>query len=73
MSTHRDEITKRCAVCGKFRAYERDDQHCIVCGHEGLEAECRCGRGFGYALGESGDLHCPRCGRTFRGRSPEFE
>ena len=68
-----DELTKRCPVCGRFRAYEPDDDHCIVCGHAGLEAECTCGRGFGYALAEQGDLHCPRCGRTLRGRNSEFE
>lgn len=66
-------LTKRCPVCGRFRSYEQDDAFCIVCGHEGLESECECGRAFGYALTEEGDLHCPRCGRTLRGRNPEFE
>jgi hypothetical protein len=66
-------ITKRCAVCGRFRSYERDDAYCLICGHDGLEAECACGRDFSYALGEDGDLHCPRCGRALRGRAPEFE
>lgn len=66
-------MVKRCAVCGKFRAYEADDRYCLVCGHEGLDAECTCGRDFEYALDEEGDLYCPRCGRTLRGRSPEFE
>lgn len=64
---------KRCAVCGKFRAYEDEDRYCLVCGHDGLEPECTCGRAFEYALAEEGDLYCPRCGRTLRGRSPEFE
>lgn len=66
-------VVKRCAICAKFRAYEPDDQYCLVCGHDALQAECACGRGFEYALDESGDLYCPRCGRALRGRSPEFE
>lgn len=72
-SRREDEITKRCPVCGRFRAYERDDEFCIVCGHEGLEPECACGRPYGYALAEEGDVHCPRCGKVLRGRNPEFE
>jgi hypothetical protein len=64
--------TKRCAVCGRFRAYDEDDEFCIGCGHEGLEAECACGRAFDYALVESGDIHCPRCGRVLRGRTSEL-
>lgn len=67
-------VTKRCAVCGRFRAYDETDSHCIVCGHEGLEAECECGRGFDYALAEGdGPLHCPRCGRGFKGRHGDYE
>ena len=68
-----DEVTKRCPVCSKFRSYEPGDEYCLVCGHEGLEAHCACGRGYGDALADGGDLHCPRCGRTLRGRSPDFE
>jgi hypothetical protein len=60
-------ITKRCAVCGSFRAYEPEDEFCIVCGNDELEVECSCGRDFEYALAEQGDIHCPRCGRTLRG------
>lgn len=63
-------VTKRCAVCGRFRAYDEDDEFCIGCGHEGLEAECACGRAFDYALAETGDIHCPKCGRVLRGRTP---
>ncbi len=65
-------ITKRCAVCGRFRAYEEDDQYCIGCGHEGLESKCSCGRTFDYALAETGDICCPRCGRVLRGRASEL-
>ncbi len=60
-------ITKRCAVCGRFRAYHADDLHCIVCGNDELETACSCGRAFDYALAEEGDIHCPRCGRALRG------
>jgi hypothetical protein len=66
-------VTKRCAVCGRFRPYEEDDAYCLLCGHEALEAHCACGRAYDYALTEEGDLHCPRCGRTLRGRSTELE
>jgi uncharacterized protein (UPF0212 family) len=62
-------VTKRCAVCGRFRTYDEDDEFCIGCGHEGLEAECACGRAFDYALAEMGDIHCPKCGRVLRGRT----
>ena len=60
-------VTKRCAVCGRFRAYDVEDEFCIVCGNDALEQECSCGRDFEYALAEAGDIHCPRCGRTLRG------
>ena len=64
---------KRCAVCSRFRAYEDDDRFCLSCGHEGLDAACECGRGFDFALAEpEGELHCPRCGRSLRGRSADF-
>jgi hypothetical protein len=66
-------VTKRCTVCGRFRSYHEDDRYCIVCGHESLEAECSCGRDFAYALSETGPVHCPRCGKPFHGKSPEFD
>ncbi len=59
--------TKRCGVCGRFRAYDPDDEFCIVCGHDALEGECSCGRAYEYALAETGDIHCPRCARVLRG------
>ena len=66
-------LTKRCAVCGRFRAYDPDDEFCIVCGHEALDAACACGRSFDYALAEQGEVHCPKCGRVLRGRDKEFD
>lgn len=65
-------LTKRCTVCGRFRAYDVDDDFCIGCGHEGLEPECACGRAYDYALAEGGDIHCPRCGRVLRGRTADL-
>jgi hypothetical protein len=66
-------VTKRCTVCGRFRAYDDDDRYCISCGHDQLESACACGRPFDYALAERGPVHCPRCGRGFHGRDSEFE
>lgn len=71
-------VTKRCAVCGRFRHYHEDDTFCVLCGNAALESECPapCGRDYSYALEEhnqSATLHCPRCGRTLRGRASEFE
>ncbi len=65
--------TCRCAVCGRFRAYATDDEFCIVCGNDSLEPTCECGRAFDYALAETGDVHCPRCGRVLRGAPPLAE
>jgi hypothetical protein len=67
------DVVKRCSVCGKFRAYYADDKHCIGCGADALEPQCTCGRTFEFALSETGDLYCPRCGRGLRGRAQEFE
>ena len=67
-------VAKRCTVCARFRAYEADDRFCLSCGNEGLESACNCGRAFDYALHEAeGELHCPRCGRSLRGRASDFQ
>ena len=68
-----ETVTKRCTVCGRFRAYHPDDSHCIGCGHQALESECSCGRDYSYALRETGPFHCPRCGKPFHGKSSEFD
>jgi hypothetical protein len=67
-------VVKVCTICGRFRRYDPDDRFCIGCGYDTLEAECSCGRAFDYALGEpdTGGLHCPRCGRDWRG-GPEAD
>ena len=53
--------------------YDENDRFCLVCGNEGIERACACGRSFDYAMEESGDLYCPACGRALRGRSGEYE
>ena len=69
-------LTKRCSVCGRFRHYDEHDEYCVNCGHKTLEDECSCGRNYGYALedgNQGASLHCPRCGRSLRGRSSDFD
>lgn len=69
-------LTKRCAVCGRFRHYDEEDRYCVICGNEALEQACACGRGYEYAMEErnqGASLHCPRCGRSLRGRSSDFD
>ena len=68
----RPKVTKRCATCGRFRAYDGEDAFCIACGNDSLEDRCACGRDFDYALVEDGDLYCPGCGSRLRGRASEF-
>ena len=65
-------VVKRCPVCARFADYEPQDGYCSACGNEGLEDACHCGRAFEYALDAKGDLYCPRCGRSLRGRAAEF-
>jgi hypothetical protein len=67
------KVAKRCGTCGRFRAYEPADGFCLVCGHEDLSEACECGRPFDYAIGETGDLHCPRCGKSLVRHVEGFE
>ena len=64
-------VIKVCTTCGRFRRYDAHDRFCIVCGFDSLQAECSCGRSFDYALDEpeTGGLHCPSCGKDWRGRT----
>jgi hypothetical protein len=65
--------TKRCPTCTRFGPYEADDQYCVHCGHDGLEDSCSCGRRFDYPIPDEGPVHCPRCGKPFRGKAPEYD
>lgn len=64
-----DKVIKVCETCGRFRRYDSDDAWCLICGFDTLSAECACGRDFDYALDEpeAGPMHCPRCGKDWRG------
>lgn len=66
-------VTKRCTVCRRFRSYDPNDQYCVECGHDTLQASCDCGRTFDYDIPAEGPVHCPRCGRGFRGKAPEYD
>lgn len=69
-------VTKRCAVCGRFRHYDEADAFCVICGHDSLESACTCERSYDFALedgNQGSSLHCPRCGRSLRGRSSDFD
>lgn len=62
-------IVKVCETCGRFRRYDPADRYCIVCGFDTLQETCICGRDLEYAMDEpeGGGLHCPSCGRDWRG------
>ena len=69
-------IVKRCSVCGRFRHYAELDAYCMTCGNNTLERAHECGREYEYALEDSNQgtsLHCPKCGKALKGRSPDFE
>jgi rRNA maturation endonuclease Nob1 len=66
-------VIKRCDACGRFRVYEEEDRFCLLCGSDELRDQCTCGRAFDYAMHETGDLFCPRCGTVVRGRANGFE
>lgn len=67
-------VTKVCESCGRFRPYQPDDSFCVECGFETLAAECTCGRSFDYVMErpETHGLHCPRCGKDWRGRKSDW-
>ena len=69
-----DRLAKRCDTCGRFRSYDTADTFCIVCGFQTLSSACACGRDFDYALAEpeDGGLHCPKCGKDWRGATGEL-
>lgn len=67
------KIAKRCATCARIRPYEADDRFCFACGSEDIAGACDCGRAYDYALGETGALHCPRCGKSVAGLVDGFE
>lgn len=69
-------IAKRCSVCGRFRHYAETDVYCIICGNSALESACSCGREYEYAIEEENQgtsLHCPKCGKSLKGRSADFD
>ena len=67
-------VTKHCGTCGRFRRYDPADGYCVGCGYQTLSDACGCGRSFDYALAEpeDGGLHCPRCGKDWRGATGEW-
>ena len=67
------KVAKRCATCARIRPYDPDDRFCFACGSDDVADACDCGRTFDYALGETGELHCPRCGKSLAGRVEGFE
>lgn len=68
-----DHVTKHCDTCGRFRLCDPADGFCVVCGYQTLRDACGCGRSFDYALAEpeTGGLHCPGCGKDWRGVTGE--
>ena len=77
MQATKQDVLKRLAyIEGHLKGIRKmvdDDKYCVECGHEDLEAACTCGRAFDYEIPETGRVHCPRCGKSFRGKSPEYD
>ena len=64
-------VTKRCPVCGRFRAYDADDDFCIGCGTRGARSRtATCGRVVRVRAGRGGGHPLPALRRAYCAAAP---